>query len=303
MRGYPLALLALVLACACAGTEPATHLVEPATPQVAAPAPGAPLVEPPASVPAGSDPGAEVIAQRWFDQLLGWDALEAYVATGGTERLGFVIARKWRDGLAKIVFKVEEPSAIDELSFLVLQNRDRSDDFFMYLTPQLFPGGAVQDATGPGGRVRRLQMPGLDYEIPMTGGGFPIGELRPFLPGELHWQRLADEAVSGEACWVVLGRPARIGFRFELLELALSQRTGVALRTRYFLRGEAIRTVQVRPADVEEREGRFLPIHRRIEGPGTRTFDLVLVNLVVEPALSDRLFTSHALRYQKFPRF
>jgi hypothetical protein len=38
-------------------------------------------------------------------------------------------------------------------------------------------------------------------------------------------------------------------------------------------------------------------------GKGTREFELVLRNLVIDPALPDRLFTTHRLRYQRFPRF
>jgi hypothetical protein len=301
---HPLAPLAIALACACAcacagGAEPGLHLVEPAEP-AAKTAPATSAAEPLSSVP---DPGAEVIAQRWFDQLLGFDALEAYVAVAGKDKLGFAIARKWRDGLARIVFKVEEPAAIDELAALWIQNRDRSDDFFLYLTPQIFPSGATEAATAPGGKVRRLQMPRLDFEVPFTGGGLPIGELRPFLPGELAWYRLDDAAVAGEPCWVVEGRPWRKRFRFDRLELAISTRTGVALRTRYFRGDAAIRSVDVERADVQERQGRYLPIRRRISGVGTRSFELVLRNLVVDPALPERIFTSHTLRYQKFPRF
>jgi hypothetical protein len=285
------------------GTEPASYLAEPVDLSRGRPVPALETSAAPLTDAAASDPAAEALASRWYDQLLGFDALEAYAATSGTERLGFSIARKWYDGRIRMVMKVEEPRAIDELAFLLYQNPDRADDYFVYLTPQLFDAGAVEMATGPGGKVRRLQMPGLDYEVPMTGGGFPIGELRGFLPGELSWRRLPDEVVFQERCAVIEGRPARHGFRFDRLQLALSERTGVSLRSLYFQKGEVVRTVLARPRDVGERQGRFLPIRRQIMGKGTREFELVLRNLVIDPALPDRLFTTHRLRYQRFPRF
>jgi hypothetical protein len=48
----------------------------------------------------------------------------------------------------------------------------------------------------------------------------------------------------------------------------------------------------------------MLPTRRRIETRTTRErLDLVLRNLMIDPVLPDRLFTSHSLRYQRFPTF
>jgi hypothetical protein len=236
-----------------------------------------------------SDPEAAALAQRWFDQLLGFDALEAYIAGSGREHVGFAVARKWENGLARIVIKVQEPAALADLGVLILQNHDRSDDFFVYLDFMR--------------KVRRMRAPKFDFPIAVGGGRLPYAEFRPFLPSELSHRLLTDEMIAGERCRVIESRPLGRGFQFDRLEHALSTRTGVALRTRYFARDREISRIDVDPADVKEHLGRFLPGRRRVRVEDSRRYDLVLVNLMIDPALPDRLFTSHSLRFQKFPRF
>jgi hypothetical protein len=247
------------------------------------------LAASPAAAVEASDPEAAALARRWFHQLLGFDALEAYEARSGRQRVTFAVARKWHDGLARIVLKVQEPSALNDLAVLIVQNRDRSDDFFAYLDFLR--------------KVRRMRAPEFDFPVAIGGGRLPYAELRPFQPTELVHRRLPDEVVSGEACRVVESRPVTPDREFDRLEHAISERTGVALRTRYLLGGRELSRVDVDPADVEERDGRYLPIRRQIQVVGALPYDLVLRNLMIDPALPDRLFTSHSLRFQRFPRF
>ena len=94
-------------------------------------------------------------------------------------------------------------------------------------------------------------------------------------------------------------QPAR-----DRIRLAIASGSGVALETRYFEGDRALRSVVVDPADVESHGGRMLPMRRRIETRASRgTTELVLRNLMIDPVLPDRLFTSHSLRTQRFPRF
>jgi hypothetical protein len=280
------ALLALVVAIGAAGVAraegPGSHL---APIDAAEPAPEA------RSSPdwTESDPEAAALVERWYEQLLGFNALEAYEAGTGHLRVTFAVARKWEQGLARIVIKVQEPSALSDLAVLILQNRARSDDFFVYLDFMR--------------KVRRMRAPEFEFPISVGGGRLPYAEFRPFLHDELVHRRLPDEVVSGEPCRVVESRPVAQGFEFDRLEHALSGRTGVALRTRYFAHGRELSRIEVSPDDVEEHDGRFLPARRRIRIVGARPYDLVLQNLMIDPALPDRLFTSHAIRFQKFPRF
>jgi hypothetical protein len=236
-----------------------------------------------------SDPEAAALAQRWFDQLLGFDALEAYTAGSGRFHVGFAVARKWEHGLARILIKVQEPAALADLGVLILQNDDRSDDFFVYLDYLL--------------KVRRLRAPKFDFPMAVGGARIPYAEFRPFLPNELSHRFKADEVIAGERCRVIESHPLGRGFPFDRLEHALSDRTGVALRTRYFRGEREISRIDVNPADVREQLGRLLPVRRRFHVEDSRPYDLVLVNLMIDPALPDRLFTSHSLRFQKFPRF
>ena len=41
---------------------------------------------------AGGEPTASELAERWFDQLLGFESLEAYELRSGRARIGFAVA-------------------------------------------------------------------------------------------------------------------------------------------------------------------------------------------------------------------
>jgi hypothetical protein len=265
-------------------------------PEAAAPPP---LPQPPSESDLGvlDDPAARKLAEAWFDQLLGFDALEAYEVPFESIKISFVIARRWTGDTVRILIDVVEPKVMDEIAALFLQNRARGDDFFVYMTPQI-PNPAER-------RVRRFLAPRLDFSMPFGGIAVPIGEVRPFLRGELAgFRRLPDEVVSGEPCRVVEADIQHERFQFDRLRLALSDRTGVALETRYVKGDRIVSRILVDPGDVDSYGGRLLPTRRRIETLTTRDrLELVLRNLMIDPVLPDRLFTSHSLRYQRFPAF
>jgi hypothetical protein len=296
-----LAVLGLVLGLAPGGgrADDVARLA-PASP-VPSPEAAAPpaLPQPPSESDLGvlDDPAARRLAEAWFDQLLGFDALEAYEVPFESIRISFVIARRWTGDTVRILIDVVEPKVMDEIAALFLQNQERGDDFFVYMTPQI-PNPAER-------RVRRFLAPRLDFSMPFGGIAVPIGEVRPFLRGELDgFRRLPDEVVSGEPCRVVEADVVNERFQFDRLRLALSDRTGVALETRYVKGDRIVRRILVDPGDVESQGGRMLPTRRRIETSVKRGgLDLVLRNLMIDPVLPDRLFTSHSLRYQRFPTF
>jgi hypothetical protein len=258
------------------------------------------LVESIPAPPAAGGPSADELAQRWFDQLLGFDALEAYEARSGSRRLEFVVARRWQHGLVKILIDLRAPKAMSKIAFLLLQNRQRSFDVWVYLPPSLRPATSPFSGAPP---VHRLPPMATEFPLPVAGFPLPIGELRPFLAGELVHRRLPDADVDGEPCYGIESRPVAAA-RFEKLELCLSKRTGVSLLTTYFRDGAPIRRIRVAPADVRQYEGRWLPERRKFEMlPEQEQGELILRNLMIDPQLPDRLFTEHNLKIQRFPSF
>ena len=245
---------------------------------------------------AGGEPTASELAERWFDQLLGFDSLEAYELRSGRARIGFAVARKWTESGVEIVIYLRKPEQYDKLALLFRPIRGGPDDLFIYLTPQLFGASSR--------RVRRLPSPRLLAPVPAFGTHVPLMDFRPFFTGELTHERLPDEVIGEQACRVVESRPNGIRLGFDRMDLALSKRSGVSLRSRYFKGEKEILRVEVSPEDVARYDDRWLPTLRRLSWAGSaETGELILRNVIVDADLPDRLFTNHALRFQRFPSF
>lgn len=233
-----------------------------------------------------ADPSA--LAHAYFEQLYGFDALEAYESRRGAARATFAVARRWAEGRAEILIDVQAPDSFSKWALLLLHNRKRSDDLFAYVPSWR--------------RVTRLTA--IDLEVQVLFQLLPLGEFRPIVPGELEYARLPDTVVEGEWCYVVEGRPRHRGLGFDRVELALSPSSGLALRARYFRDSNEIRRVLVSPADIRDYGDRRLPVRRRISTPpDDGVTELVLRNLVLDPVLPESLFTRHNLRVQHFPSF
>jgi hypothetical protein len=142
------------------------------------------------------------------------------------------------------------------------------------------------------------------FPLPFFGAAVSVLNFRPFLPGELHYERLPDESIRGELCYVLALRPASAALGYDRVELAISTGTGVALRERYFRNGSESLRVRVHPEEARKYEDRWLPAQRRIQSlPSGPDVELTLRNLMIHPDLPDRLFTEHNLRVQRFPSF
>jgi hypothetical protein len=238
--------------------------------------------------PALESLGPAELAASYFEQLHGFSALEAYESRRGRARTSFGLARRWRDGRADILIDIQSPQSFAKWALLLRHNFGRSDDLFVYV-----PGWRL---------VRRLSA--LQLEAEVIYQLLPLGDLRPIVPGELEYTRLGDTQIEGERCVEIEGRPRHVGLPFDRVELALSTRSGLALRTRYFQGPREIRRILVSPQDIREYEGRSLPQRRRIIiPPDPGVTEILLRNVLMDPILPDRLFTHHNLRVQRFPRF
>jgi hypothetical protein len=242
-----------------------------------------------AACPAGSAENAADAADAWFQQLYGFDALEAYESRTSSRRLQFVVARRWRDDRAEVVIDMRAPRSLHKVAFLFLQNRERSDDFFVYWPPLR--------------RVLRITAAQLASGLLPTGAFLTLGDLRPFLSGELEHAPLPDTEIEGESCWGVESRPAGRRLGFDRMVLSISRRTGVALRTIVYRDGRELRRISVSPEEVHLYDDRYLPRRRTIELPDGDKAELLLRNLMINPPFPDQLFSEQSLRTQRFPSF
>lgn len=271
----------LALACAQPGGVPGGEA------GAAAVAERAEVMQPlPADLAAAPDPAE--LAESHFARLYGFDAVEAYESRHGPARLTFGVARAWRDGRAKLLLDVFTPDAFSKWALLLLHNDRRSDDLFVYFPD--FPFRLVR-------RVSAIQL-----QKQVLFDVLPLGELRPIASGELAYTLLGRVSLAGEPCWLVEGRPLHRGLDFDRVELAISERSGFALRTTYFVRDREIRSVHVAPGDLRPFQERLLPERRSIRTPGSdEPTVLSLRNIMLDPDLPDTLFTHHNLRVQRFP--
>lgn len=243
----------------------------------------------PARAVTPSDPTA--LAEAYFDETERFDALSTYESRRGPLRMLFSVSRRWRDGLAELLFDIREPQAYDHFALLARQTRDGSDDLFAYL-------GEYTER-----RVRRLSAPDLERQAIFNL--FALGDFRPFAPGELRYEAAPDALVDATPCRVVIGRPVGLDtLGFDRIELAFAADTGLLLESRYFRGEREFRRISIAPADYQELHGRRLPMRRTARSWGTSgETELLLKTIVPTPELPDELFSNRNLVVQRFPEF
>lgn len=235
------------------------------------------------------DPAA--LAEAYFDETERFDALSTYESRRGPLRMLFTLSRRWRDGLAELLFDVREPQAYDHFALLARQTRAGSDDLFAYL-------GEYTER-----RVRRLSAPDLERQAIFNL--FALGDFRPIAPGELRYEAAPDASVDGTPCRVVIGRPTTHDtLGFDRIELAFAADTGLLLESRYFRGEQEFRRISIAPEDYAVHDGRRLPMRRiaRSWGDSGQT-ELMLKSVLPTPELPDELFSHRNLVVQRFPKF
>ena len=277
--------LLLAHAIAARAEEPANH----ATALPVAP-PAAPTAAP-AFDPATAD--ATALAENYFEQAQRFDAFLTYEVTHGPARAVFTVARRWRDGLAELMFDVREPAEFDRWAALVRQTRGGSDDLFFYV-----------DRTGSSTdrRIRRIPSPMLERHAFFDM--LAIGDYRPTSRGELSYVAGPDELQGEVPCRVVIATTPAPYLGFDRVELVFTKASGLLLEERYFLGLHEIRRLTSKPEDFRDVDGRRLPFHRTARTwPDTGPTEIVLLAALETPDLPDNLFSALNLTRQHFPKF
>jgi hypothetical protein len=240
------------------------------------------------ATPAIADPTA--LAEGYFDETERFDAFLTYEVLRGPARALFTIARRWRDGLAELLFDVREPASFDKWAMLMRETRGGSDDLFLY-------AGSATD-----GKVRRLASSQIEREAVFEL--IALGDYRPTARGELSYEFGPDEVVDTVPCHVVVARSAESNLGFDRLELVFSSDANLLLQSRFFRRDKEVRRLSTTPADYQDFGGRRLPMRRiaRRWADGGET-EIVLRRVVEIADLPDGLFSHLNLRVQHFPQF
>lgn len=270
----------------------AARAEEPANPAKASPAAPSPAASAaPAFDPATAD--ATALAETYFDEAQRFDAFLTYEVTRGPARAVFTVARRWKDGLAELMFDVREPAEFDRWAALVRQTRGGSDDLFFYV-----------DRTGSSSdrRVRRIAAAQLERHAFFDM--LAIGDYRPTSRGELSYSAGPDELQGEVPCRVVIGTTPAPYLGFDRLELVFAKQSGLLLEERYFLGAHVIRRLTSKPEDFRDVDGRRLAFHRTARTwPDDGPTEIRLLAALETPDLPDNLFSALNLRVQHFPKF
>ncbi len=242
----------------------------------------------PAAAGIPEDPAA--LAEAYFDESERFDAFVTFENRRGPARMLFTLARRWRDGLAELLFDVREPVAFRKWALLARQTRGGSDDLFAYL------------GESTGRRIRRFSAPDLERQAVYSL--FALGDFRPFAPGELSYQAAPDTDVAGTKCRVVIGHADADMLGFDRVALAFAADTGLLLESRFFRGEQEFRRISIPPDAYEEHDGRRLPMRRIAHAwADSGETELVTKRVLAMPDLPDELFSHRNLLAQRFPDF
>jgi len=233
---------------------------------------------------------ASALPEAYFDEVERFDALLTYEVRRGPARAVFNVARRWRAGLAELLFDVREPPSFDKWAILLRETHGGSDDLFFY----------AGDATDR--RVVRLASQHLERQALFEL--FSLGDYRPTPRGELSYESAPDAELDGVPCKVVIARTPHAYLGFDELQLFFAASTRLLLESRFIRDGREVRRLSATPADYRDIGGHRLPFHRlaRRWGDGGAT-EIVLQRAVETPNLPDEIFTDLNLRLRHFPQF
>jgi hypothetical protein len=244
-----------------------------------------------------TEPPPEALAQAWFDQLWGADAVELWTTDWSGQSLSYGVARHWQAGRPEVFVSVLAPHTYVELNFLLRERDDARLEILYYRTPKLFPLGRKAARVMPVGTTTPLE------RLPFAPGMPAISEIRPVRAADYTFTRLPDEIVAKQPCRVIEARPRATDLGFDRVVYSLARETGVALETRWFDRGKPLRRVTTRPSEVRDESGRFLPARLTVDHVGLETQQFVLKRLMLDPVFPDKQFTTQNLKMGRFPSY
>jgi hypothetical protein len=243
------------------------------------------------------EPAPEALAQAWFEQLHGGNAIGIWTTEWAGGEIVFGVARRWVDGRPEVFVHIYKPRVYDELNFLLRERAEARLELLYYRSPKLFPRGAKA------ARVMPTTVPDPLERLPFAEGLPALVDVEPARAAEYRFTRLPDARVANRPCRVIEGRPVAADVGFDVVRYSLASETGVALETAWLRAGELVRRVEVDPSAVRDYDGRFLPTRTTVERPGNSTQVFSLSTLRLDPPLPDQLFTTQNLKLGRFPSY
>lgn len=192
---------------------------------------------------------------------------------------------KERDGvLSQTVVRYLEPVDVRRTGYLVVNNRDRPNDQFIYLKSLR--------------RVRRINLRGET----IVGTDFSVEDLVPRELDDADYLRIPDADVAGTPCYVVEARPKpEIQSEYSKFWLYVERAHYVPIRIRYWDRAEVeIKELHAPVDSIREVEGIWVPIEATMRHLLQKTETSLWVEVLVpNPELPDRFFSQRQLQSKR----
>jgi hypothetical protein len=196
--------------------------------------------------------------------------------------------KNWRDEqdqprngvMSKTMIRYTHPFDLRFTAYLVINNKDRGDDQFVYLPSRR--------------RIRRVNLRGE----PVMGTDFTFEDVVPREFEDATYDRLPDEVHDGQRCYVVLITPqAASNSEYSKLQSWIDQRNFVVLRTHYWDRdGLLVKEALAPAAEVREFDGIFIPMHTEMKNLISESWSKLYVDeFVSNPEIPDAEFDPRRL--------
>jgi len=270
MRARPLPCLSLLCAALLAASAaPAAEDAEPAG-------------------PSGREIYDRVLANRF-------DAYEQQARLVSGDRAGneqesrmTVLWKSFRDeqgeprkgALSKTRIRYTHPFDLRFSGYLLINNRDRPDDQFVYLNSRR--------------RIRRVNLRGE----PVLGSDFSFEDVVPRELEDADYRRLPDERMDGRDAWVVEVTPrAGTESEYSRFQSWIDRKRDVVLQTVYWdTTGVKVKELRSPAADVKDFDGVWVPMRTEMRNLLTGGYTVLHVDeLVGNPSVDDGEFDPRRL--------
>lgn len=220
-------------------------------------------------------------AREIYDRLLAnrFDAFEQHTRLASGDRAGneqesrmTVLWKSFRDehgeprkgALSKTRIIYTHPFDLRFSGYLVINNRDRTDDQFVYLATRR--------------RVRRVNLRGE----PVLGSDFSFEDVIPREAEDAEYRRLADERVDGRDCYVVEVTPKDgTASEYSRFRSWIDRERWVALQTQYWdTVGVQVKDLRAPAAEVKQVDGVWVPMRTEMRSLQTGGYTVLQIDSI-----------------------
>jgi len=252
------------------------------------------------AAPAGAGEDAEptpLSGREIYDRVLAnrFDAYEQQARLVSGDRAGnaqesrmTVLWKSFRDeqgeprkgALSKTRIRYTHPFDLRFSGYLLINNRDRPDDQFVYLNSRR--------------RIRRVNLRGE----PVLGSDFSFEDVVPRELEDADYRRLPDERMDGRDAWVVEVTPrAGTESEYSRFQSWIDRKRDVVLQTVYWdTTGVKVKELRSPAADVKDFDGVWVPMRTEMRNLLTGGYTVLHVDeLVGNPSVDDGEFDPRRL--------